>query len=220
MLFLAVFSGFLAEYQLEHTIEHQREKKFAKQLLADLRADSAFFAKRIRNMNGKIEEHQGFFELMNGPVKPTDQEILSACVPLLYTYDVLVTTATYNQMKSSGSLRYIQNENLTTVLQQYYEVLLPRVSRASELEHHYYYDNINPFILKHFRVQDYDFISDTVKTSKPIIMNRSSQVDQELLNIIETYAGSHRVILERLTFPAVKKLTELIGLLKNQYHLR
>ncbi|HET9431992.1 MAG TPA: hypothetical protein VFO70_12495, partial [Chitinophagaceae bacterium] len=82
MLFLAVFSGFLAEYQLEHTIEHQREKKFAKRLLADLRADSVFFAKRIRDMNGKIEEHQRFFELMNGPVKPTDREILSACVPL------------------------------------------------------------------------------------------------------------------------------------------
>jgi hypothetical protein len=29
MLFLAVFCGFLAEYQLEHIIEHQRAKVFA-----------------------------------------------------------------------------------------------------------------------------------------------------------------------------------------------
>ena len=35
MLFLAVFCGFLAEYQLEHTIKHQREKKYAKSLYED-----------------------------------------------------------------------------------------------------------------------------------------------------------------------------------------
>ena len=35
MLFLAVFCGFLAEYQLEHVIEHQREKP-GKSLLANL----------------------------------------------------------------------------------------------------------------------------------------------------------------------------------------
>jgi hypothetical protein len=33
MLFLAVFCGFLAEYQLEHIIEHQREKEYARALI-------------------------------------------------------------------------------------------------------------------------------------------------------------------------------------------
>ena len=111
MLFLAVFCGFLAEYQLEHTIEHQREEKYAKQLLADLRADSLFFAKRVGSMNGLMKKHQQFYLLMTGPVKPTDKELLSASLPLLYTFDILVTTATYNQMKTSGSLRYIQNQS-------------------------------------------------------------------------------------------------------------
>lgn len=36
MLFLAVFCGFLAEYQLEHTIEHQREKEYASALYDEL----------------------------------------------------------------------------------------------------------------------------------------------------------------------------------------
>jgi hypothetical protein len=88
------------------------------------------------------------------------------------------------------------------------------------MEIRYYYEIINPFILKHFRVQDIDFFSDTVKTNAPVIMNRTDQVDQELLNIIEGYAGSHGVIQERLTIPAVKKLNELIGLLRKEYHLK
>jgi hypothetical protein len=36
MLFLAVFCGFLAEYQLEHKIEKNREKQFMKSTLVDL----------------------------------------------------------------------------------------------------------------------------------------------------------------------------------------
>ena len=41
MLFLAVFCGFLAEYQLEHMIEHQREKQYANTLYEDLKTDTA-----------------------------------------------------------------------------------------------------------------------------------------------------------------------------------
>ncbi|MEP6700571.1 MAG: hypothetical protein ABJA85_04625 [Bacteroidota bacterium] len=39
MLFLAVFCGFLAEYQLEHVIAHQREKQYIQSLIADLKSD-------------------------------------------------------------------------------------------------------------------------------------------------------------------------------------
>ena len=220
MLFLAVFCGFLAENQREHMVEHQREKQFARQVLADLRTDSLFFVKRMASMEKIMKMHKQFFQLMTGPVKPSDKDILSHCLPLLYAFDVQVTTATYDQMKTSGSLRYIQDEELRNTLQQYYEVLLPRISRASDMENHYFSDNLNPFLLKHFRVQDYDFFSDTVKTSSPVIMNRTDQSDQELLNLVEGYGGSHLVIQERLMIPAVKKLNELIGFLKKEYHLK
>ncbi len=39
MLFLAVFCGFLAEYQLEHVIEHQKEKKYIRSLLEETKQD-------------------------------------------------------------------------------------------------------------------------------------------------------------------------------------
>jgi len=43
MLFLAVFCGFLAEYQLEHKIEKDREEVYMKNMLADLRSDTAIY---------------------------------------------------------------------------------------------------------------------------------------------------------------------------------
>jgi len=40
MLFLAVFCGFLAEYQLEHLIEKDREKQYMKSIVEDLQNDT------------------------------------------------------------------------------------------------------------------------------------------------------------------------------------
>ena len=44
MLFLAVFCGFLAEYQLEHKIERDREKVYMQNMLDDLKADTAIYS--------------------------------------------------------------------------------------------------------------------------------------------------------------------------------
>ncbi|MDQ3552516.1 MAG: hypothetical protein M3413_13430, partial [Bacteroidota bacterium] len=40
MLFLAVFLGFLAEYQLEHIVENNREEQYIKSFIEDLKADT------------------------------------------------------------------------------------------------------------------------------------------------------------------------------------
>jgi hypothetical protein len=44
MLFLTVFCGFLAEYQLEHKIEKDRENQFIKSYIEDLKTDTAAIA--------------------------------------------------------------------------------------------------------------------------------------------------------------------------------
>ena len=46
MLFLAVFCGFLAEYQLEHQIEKDREKQFIQSFIEDLETDTAAINKK------------------------------------------------------------------------------------------------------------------------------------------------------------------------------
>src|SRR5215207_4944514 len=48
MLFLAVFCGFLAEYQLEHKIEKDRERQYIKSFGEDLAPDTTDLNSRIR----------------------------------------------------------------------------------------------------------------------------------------------------------------------------
>jgi hypothetical protein len=44
MLFLAVFCGFLAEYQLEHKIEKDRELQYIRSLYEDLKENDKMFS--------------------------------------------------------------------------------------------------------------------------------------------------------------------------------
>ena len=57
---------------------------------------------------------------------------LSKLLHLSDLYDIQVNTATYNKMKSSGSLRYFKNPQLISRLQEYYEIQVPKAIKWSE----------------------------------------------------------------------------------------
>ena len=218
MLFLAVFAGFLAENQREHVVEHQREKKFARRLLSDLRQDSIFFETRIQLLEKRQQAHEQFLKIMTNPAGATDSAVNRGFVRILLLTETSndFTTATYNQMKTSGSLRYIDNDNLTTSLQKYYDVLLARTSRDSDGADKFFTDYIISYMTKHFRFQDFkpsDGSSVHVK-----LLNRSAESDQELINIMGVWATNcnQQLVLQR---PAQKQMLELIKLIKKEYHL-
>src|SRR5690349_16292035 len=75
MLFLAVFAGFLAENWREHAVEHQREQQYAKQLLADLTKDTAFFKRRAAIIDSTFAK-SWIKELFQQKDRPADVEII------------------------------------------------------------------------------------------------------------------------------------------------
>lgn len=222
MLFLAVFCGFLAEYKLEHVLERQHEKEFAKLLLSDLRADSLYYIRRNENTEKILKGHQQLYDLMTASQKPTDKQILSAFLPIDHLYGFSVTSGTYSQMKTSGSLRYIQKTELINNLQQYYEVLIPIANLVIEKNVQYYSSIITPYEINHFRVQDYSSVADSllVIVDNPIIMNRTSQTDQELLNIMGEYGTLQKIFKIRNIEKLITQTSELIHLIKEEYDLK
>jgi hypothetical protein len=215
MLFLAVFLGFLAENQRERIVEHEREKTYAARLLRDLEQDSAFFQARNREFEQRRKDDAHFFTTVSENVKSTDSAVISSFLPLLKASSPDFTTATYNQMKSSGGLRYIRNEELTTEIQKYYDVLLPRIEREITDLRKVFTDLILPHMVKHFRFQDWQDPS----PKKYILLNRTKDSDQELLNIMGAYdSGWDRVFAYHES--GLKETEELIRLLKTTYHLK
>jgi len=216
MLFLAVFLGFIAENQREHIVENQREKKFARRLLSDLREDSLFFETRIKVLEKRQKAHEQFLKIMTNPAEATDSAVNRGFSSLLTGTSNDFTTATYNQMKTSGSLRYINNDNLTTSLQHYYDVLLARTSRDSEGANKFFIDYIISYMTKHFRFQDFKPGGGSSLHIK--LLNRSAESDQELINIMGVWSANCDTQLDLLR-PAQKQMLELIKLIKEEYHL-
>jgi len=184
MLFLAVFCGFLAENQREHMVEHKREEKFAKRLLSDLGEDSVFLNKRIGRLEDRKKKYVDFLSVMTGPRPSSSFDIMKAFSELLKSYKSQFTTTTYDQMKASGSLRYIEDDTLTTKLQRYYEIVIPRASVDADGVDKLFEDYVVPYMIKHFRFQKLIDSSTVLTEPEAEIFNRTPETDQEFINIM------------------------------------
>ena len=121
MLFLAVFCGFLAEYQLEHVIENSREKQFMKTMAEDLRSDSAALNRLIRLRKSRIRELDTLFHLI-----ASDEYLINGRkVHELYEFpywDIFrfhPSDRTMQQLKNGGNLRLVRKINVSNALIKY-----------------------------------------------------------------------------------------------------
>lgn len=218
MLFLAVFCGFLAENQREHLIEQQREKKFARRLLSDLKEDTIFLNKRITKLLERKIKHAAFISVMTGPVKSSDFNVMNAFLPLLKLFPSQFTTTTYNQMKTSGSLRYIEDDSLTTILQRYYEITVPRASVDAVACDKHFTDHVVPYMIKHFQFQYFEDSSTEFTEQEAHMFNRTADSDQEFINIMGLYQAACDGLLAQQK-PALEACNKLIGMIKKEYRL-
>ena len=125
MLFLAVFCGFLAEYQLEHVIEHQREKQYIESLVADLKSDQEVLSQHIVHVQTGISIMDSMITVLNNPSKITDNTgNLYYWARLAPRLNPLSTNnRTFEQLKNSGNFRLIRNLESSNKIMNYYEKL-------------------------------------------------------------------------------------------------
>jgi hypothetical protein len=120
MLFLAVFCGFLAEYQLEHIIENQREKKYIGSFIEDLKADTAFITHYVKGKMQKRQDHDSLIWYLNSP-NPNQygQRIYFLARQLTSTANFFPADGTIKQLKNSGGLRLIKNQQASDSIMAY-----------------------------------------------------------------------------------------------------
>lgn len=219
MLFLAVFLGFVAENIREERVEHKRANEFADRLLTDLANDTSWFNKEL----ARIERQQPYMDtairLLIQPAPASDADVLrrSFGSHINYVSDAKLNTATYNQMRSSGSLRYIHNSELTISLQDYYEVRVPRATEASQSTKKFFDEYIKSFFIEQLRNQDMNAAFDTTGNWKPVIFGRNKQTDQRLSNII-SMDQKQLQIAAMFYKSALQKAAELIQIINKEYN--
>ena len=124
MLFLAVFCGFLAEYQLEHIIERDREKKFIQTFIEDLRVDTTAINANLRFQKRKKNQLDSLtYLLREQKIKGYENELYYLARIMVRTTRFQSSDRTITQLKYSGSLRLIRNENAADSIISYQKLV-------------------------------------------------------------------------------------------------
>lgn len=123
MLFLAVFCGFLAEYQLEHKIELERAEKHMHTMVQNLKYDTTRYGANLRR-NVEIGKGLDSFryeikQAIVGNVNTNKLYYYFWKYARGYSYPI-INDAAISQLKSSGMVRMIKNDSLVNEIGDYY----------------------------------------------------------------------------------------------------
>ena len=118
MLFLAVFCGFLAEYQLEHKIERDRAKQYIISLYEDLKNDTVRINMLIAYNNEKIAALNNMYACYDTVLK--DMKATS-CMGVLIIHSrsskgFVLTDRTLKQLANAGGYRLLNKEDADSII--------------------------------------------------------------------------------------------------------
>jgi hypothetical protein len=220
MLFLAVFCGFLAEYQLEHTIEHQRAKEFADLMYKDLKEDTSLYRTGSEQFL-MIEKHQDSLiaELNKGFENVNRYELVKHWINSVWALNFTPNQATYEQMKNSGSLRYIKNIELIKSMQEYYNSMLPAISHYHTIQSEFTENRIVPFMEDHINYQEADFFTSKIYVSDPEFFDWNKRTAIKLYNMMALLKNQNQYI-NNFYKQAKENATVVMQLLEKEYHLK
>jgi hypothetical protein len=122
MLFLAVFCGFLAEYQLEHKIEKDREKQFLRSLTNDIGADIDQLEQLIERRKKKQQALDSTMLLLNlVSTKINGSDLYFNAIHTGRRIDIafIPNDGTFHQLKYAGGLRLIRKRKVVDSIMKY-----------------------------------------------------------------------------------------------------
>ena len=120
MLFLAVFCGFLAEYQLEHKIEKDREKQYMTSMVQDLRSDTLMLKSNVTLRQSRLTMIDSLIRMLNSTDRNKyGNDIYYFARSISPPANIFPNDGTIQQLKSSGNLRLIRNNNITNSIMAY-----------------------------------------------------------------------------------------------------
>lgn len=121
MLFLAVFCGFLAEYQLEHKIESDREIQYIESLVQNLKTDTGALT---RTINRNYQKEAAWTALLKLASEDHSNPVIQRQVYQYFFKGAFLpvfrpTDATIIQLKNAGNLRLIRKKEVVDSILSY-----------------------------------------------------------------------------------------------------
>jgi hypothetical protein len=222
MLFLAVFCGFLAEYQLEHVIENSREKQFIRSYIEDLKTDMASISNNLVYQKTRKEQLDSMMKFLETQtIKGNEGEFYYLGRVLIRTRRFQPSDRTITQLKNSGALRLIRNEQSADSIisyQKLVETILTNISDERDERR-----DVDPLMLRIFDPYVFDKMLDDNNIihkpdGNPQLRSYDASLHQDLAYRIHQLKGSNRILFTRLT-QLREKAARIIAFLQKEYHL-
>jgi hypothetical protein len=225
MLFLAVFCGFLAEYQLEHVIENQREEKYAVSFLEDIKKDTAYLNREIPYWKDLLNHIDNISVEIEKPFGNRNDLSLYKSMSHMRTYSNFeYHDRTIEQLKNSGNFRLIRKSIVADSIIDY-DASVKSILRDQESQSNDIYRNLN-YLQDKFFNSKYSRVAvnnpkqaDSLFKSNPKAFIISTQKESELFeyyNRLQFYRQmtSYRLSsLNRIN----RRATNLIKLIETEY---
>jgi hypothetical protein len=223
MLFLAVFCGFLAEYQLEHVIEHQREKQFMIFMLEDLENDTTEL-KRATIKADEVGRYSDSLIIFFNTLKKSGQAPahLALLAGKAGQHQILINTdRTSSQLKNSGAMRLIRNKKVSDSILSYWKQI--EISNVS-LERFMRYRNTGRDLLFKLWIIPQVYISGSGIKADSIqylrIIDEDPKKWDELANLVAMGGNISRSAHMKNLQQQFEMAKELISIIKEAYHLK
>jgi len=224
MLFLAVFCGFLAEYQLEHKIEKNREKQFMLSMIGDLEEDTSLLNSQLTSFRSKGIELDSMIYLLNSPdINKYGAELYYYSRKAHRFTFFNITDRTIQQMKNSGRFRLVRNNFAANAILRYYALMnnLNELQTRNEqyaMEYRVYSMNvINPLVLQ--KMVDTTNQAIIMIHGNPELLTYNKETLLRLTSILHYLNSVRRGVQLRYDYIKIEA-EKLIELLKNEYHLK
>jgi hypothetical protein len=221
MLFLAVFCGFLAENWREHIIEHREENQYVKSFIEDLRSDTAEINK---NVQLKLQKKQGSDSLiwyLNAPdPNQYGQRIYFFARQLTRTFNFFPADRTIKQLKNSGGLRLIRNQQASDSILSY-DQAMERILLTQNRQD----DEINDIRPMMGRLLDPNVLETMIDgenihppAGNPSLRTVNKEFILDFIYAVHQLKGSDAVNAARLQ-KVKEKATGIIRFLQTEYHV-
>ena len=220
MLFLAVFCGFLAEYQLEHKIERDRGKQYIRSFYDDLLVNLTSFSRILEMNDEKTATFNTIFlcyDSISGNIVNT------TCLTLMlkqsqYFLTVAFADGTVEQLKNAGGLRLLDKEDRDSIIS--YDKYTRNYSdwEATVMQHSQ--DNVrNTFdLLGNFEVNKFLY-TDSISFDKIPLYSTDKNSVNKMFNVLFRYRQA--IIRQSLWMITLNKRTEgLVKYFHSKYHFK
>lgn len=229
MLFLAVFCGFLAEYQLEHVIENSREKQYIISMVKELEADTAQINYVLKD-SVRVHGIDSMVRYIN------THDFTNTDTRVLYYYkrkylqsvrEMNFSKNTLSQLKNAGNMRLIRMRNVVDSLNRLDNMISEAENQMELVYYHYQFHTLlgteifNEWYYYTDSTKNRNFKNEQEFLNQPVAPPLLIKEYQQLLkyaNMASLWRGFVRNYHRMLT-TNYKFSSELISYIKKEYHL-